>query len=37
VIDWVLHNKDELLEFWHHGDTWTEPQVNDFIQKLRRL
>ncbi len=37
VIDWISHNKDELLEFWHHGDTWTQPEVNDFIQKLRRL
>ncbi|HEX5319095.1 MAG TPA: hypothetical protein VFW46_08055 [Stellaceae bacterium] len=37
VIDWVLRNKDVLLEFWHHGDTWTQPEVNDFIQNLRRL
>jgi hypothetical protein len=37
VIDWVLHNKDGLLDFWHHGDTWTQPEVNDFIQKLRRI
>jgi hypothetical protein len=21
VIDWVLLNKDCLLDFWHHGDT----------------
>ena len=35
VIDWVLRNKDALLDFWHHGDTWTQPEVNDFIQKLR--
>src|SRR5580700_8487852 len=20
VIDWVLRNKDGLLDFWHHGD-----------------
>jgi len=37
VIDWVLRNKDALLDFWYHGDTWTHPEVNDFIQKLRRL
>jgi hypothetical protein len=37
VIDWVLRNKDGLLDFWHHGDTWTQPEVNDFIQKLRRV
>ena len=37
VIDWVSRNKDALLDFWHHGDTWTHPEVNDFIQKLRRL
>jgi hypothetical protein len=37
VIDWVRLNKDALLDFWHHGDTWTQPEVNDFIQKLRRV
>jgi hypothetical protein len=37
VIDWVLRNKDELLDFWHRGDTWTQPEVNDFIQRLRRV
>lgn len=37
VIDWVSRNKDALLDFWHHGDTWTQPEVNDFIQKLHRV
>jgi hypothetical protein len=37
VIDWVSRNKDALLDFWHHGDTWTQPQVNDFIQELQRV
>jgi hypothetical protein len=37
VIDWVLRNKDDLLDFWHHGDSWTQPEVNDFIQRLRRV
>src|SRR5215469_9321340 len=37
VIEWVLRNKDELLEFWDHGDTWTQPEVNDFIQRLQRV
>jgi hypothetical protein len=37
VIDWVLRNKDVLLDFWHHGDTWTQPEVNDFILELRRV
>jgi hypothetical protein len=37
VIEWVLRNKDALLDFWHNGDTWTHPEVNDFIQKLRRV
>jgi hypothetical protein len=36
VIGWVARNKDALLDFWHHGDTWTQPEVNDFIQKLQR-
>jgi hypothetical protein len=37
VIDWVSRNKDALLDFWHHGDTWTRPDVNDFIQRLQRV
>jgi hypothetical protein len=37
VMEWVSHNKDALLDFWHHGDTWTQPEVNDFIQKLQRV
>jgi hypothetical protein len=37
VIDWVLRNKDGLLDFWRHGDTWTQPEVNDFIQKLQKV
>ena len=37
VIDWVSQNKDVLQDFWHHGDTWTQPEVNDFIQRLRRV
>jgi hypothetical protein len=37
VVEWVLHNKDALLDFWHHGDTWTQPEVTDFIQKLQRV
>jgi hypothetical protein len=37
VIGWVLSNKDALLDFWHHGDTWTQPEVNDFIQRLQRI
>jgi len=37
VIAWVSRNKDELLDLWHRGDTWTQPEVNDFIQRLRRV
>jgi hypothetical protein len=37
VIDWVSRNKDALLDFWYHGDTWTQPEANDFIQKLQRV
>lgn len=37
VIDWVSRNKDVLLDFWYHGDAWTQPEVNDFIQKLQRV
>jgi hypothetical protein len=37
VIDWVSRNRDALLDFWHHGDTWTQPEVNEFIQTLQRV
>ncbi len=37
VIAWVSRNKDSLLDFWRHGDTWTQPEVNDFIQRLQRV
>lgn len=37
VVEWVSRNKDALLDFWNHGDTWTQPEVNDFIQKLQRV
>ncbi|HKM72691.1 MAG TPA: hypothetical protein VKG22_06015 [Stellaceae bacterium] len=37
VINWVSRNKDPLLDFWYHGDSWTQPEVNDFIQKLGRV
>ena len=37
VIEWVSRNKNALLDFWHHGDTWTQPEVNDFIPRLHRV
>jgi hypothetical protein len=37
VIDWVSRNKDALLDFWHHGDSWTQPEVNAFMQRLQRV
>jgi hypothetical protein len=37
VVNWVSRNKDALLDFWHHGDSWTQPQVNAFIQDLKRI
>jgi hypothetical protein len=37
VTDWVSRNKDALLDFWYHGDSWTQPEVNNFIQKLHRF
>ncbi len=37
VLEWVLRNKDELLDFWDRGDTWTQPEVNEFIQRLRSI
>jgi hypothetical protein len=37
VIEWVLRNKEQLLDFWDHGDTWTQPEVSDFIQRLQHV
>ena len=37
VGEWVSLNRDALLDFWDHGDTWTQPRVNDFIQELRQV
>jgi len=37
VIGWVSRNRHALLDFCHHGDIWTQPEVNDFIQKLQRI
>jgi hypothetical protein len=37
VIAWVLRNKNELLDFWNNGDSWVQPEVNAFIQRLRRV
>jgi hypothetical protein len=37
VIEWVSRNRDALLDFWNNGDTWMQPEVNDFIQRLQRV
>jgi hypothetical protein len=37
VIEWVSRNRQDLLDFWYHGDTWTQPAVSAFIQRLRRV
>jgi hypothetical protein len=37
VIRWVSLNKDALLDFWNQGDTWAQPQVNAFVQALKRI
>ncbi len=37
VITWVALNREALIDFWQHGDTWAQPEVNDFIQRLRRV
>jgi hypothetical protein len=37
VIEWVSRNRQELLDFWYQGDTWTQPEVSAFIQRLRRV
>jgi hypothetical protein len=30
AIRWVSLNKDALLDFWHHGDTWPAAQLISF-------
>ena len=37
VIQWVTLNKDALLDFWHHGDTWTASQLIHFLQIFRKI
>ena len=37
VIQWISLNRTALLDFWNRGDTWTQPQVNAFIQTLKRI
>ena len=37
VIAWVTLNRHALLDFWNYGDTWTQPEVNEFIQRLQRV
>jgi hypothetical protein len=37
VIQWVTLNKDALLDFWHHGDTWTASQLIQFLQSFRKV
>jgi hypothetical protein len=37
AIEWVSRNRQDLLDFWYHGDTWTQPEVSAFIQRLRRV
>ena len=37
VIEWVSRNRDALLDIWHRGDTWRQPEVNNFIQRLQRV
>ena len=37
VIQWVTFNKDALLDFWHHGDTWTASQLIQFLQSFRKV
>jgi hypothetical protein len=37
VIQWVTLNKDALLDFWHHGDTWTASRLIQFLQSFRKV
>lgn len=35
VTDFVLRNRQALLDFWTTGDTWTDPQVTAFKAALQ--
>jgi hypothetical protein len=37
VVQWVILNKDAILDFWHHGDTWTASQLIEFLQSFRKI
>lgn len=37
VIQWVTLNKDALLDFWQHGDTWTASQLIQFLQSFQKV
>ena len=37
ILEWVSRNREDLLDFWRNGDTWMQPEVNAFIQRLRRV
>ncbi len=37
VVQWVILNKDALVDFWHHGDTWTASQLIQFLQNFRKV
>jgi len=37
VVEWVSRNRNSLLDFWNNGDSWTQPEVNDFIQRLHSV
>jgi hypothetical protein len=37
VVQWVILNKDVLLDFWHNGDTWTASQLIQFLQSFRKV
>jgi hypothetical protein len=37
VITWVSLNKEALLDFWHHGDTWPAAQLISFLQSFQRI
>jgi hypothetical protein len=37
VIRWVSLNNEALLDFWHHGDTWSAVQLISFLQSFQRI
>ena len=37
VIEWVKLNRQALLDFWRHGETWNDDELTEFKTRLAKL